>query len=295
MTPGRPPCGHLPLAPRRATLVIAGFMALASLLQARETAVEVAPGLSGAWVTPDAGWDGRTVVLMHGLADDMDGAGDLMKRLASILSAQGIASLRINFRGEGDRNRTKIESTFTTRLEDAASAQSFIARQPGVKPGHTGLLGWSLGASTAIETAAREPSACRSLVLWSSPSGDLYMGVAGTPPLDKVAAQAAKEGTGSIEMKGWKTITLTHAFFESLRGFNADAALARYPGAFLSVRGSNDFLPQHEAEFLKVAKGHPAEAVLIGGADHIFSVFQPELGRDARVIEVTVQWFLRTL
>ncbi|MGA2693045.1 MAG: alpha/beta fold hydrolase [Opitutaceae bacterium] len=264
-------------------------------LRAGEAPVEVAPGLSGAWVTPDSRWDGKAVVLMHGLADDMNGAGNLMKRLAADLASRGIASLRINFRGEGDRSRTKIDSTFATRLEDAAAAQAFMIKQPGVRPGHSGLMGWSLGAATAIETAARDPGSCRSLVVWSSPGGELYAGLAGQPPLDKAAAQAAATGFGNAEIPGWKTITLSRAFFESFRGHNVDWSLTRYPGAFLSVRGSKDFLSQHDVEFLRAASGRPAEAVLIGGADHVFSVFEPNLGHDTRAVEVTVQWFLRTL
>ena len=54
-------------------------------------------------------------------------------------------------------------------------------------------------------------------------------------------------------------------------------------------------MPAHETEFMRLAKGRPAEAVVIGGADHIFHVFQPELGQARRVLDVTVAWLERTL
>jgi pimeloyl-ACP methyl ester carboxylesterase len=183
---------------------------------AAESQVVVANDVAGAWVVPEAKWDGRVVLLLHGFADDRDGAGDLTKRLAGGLAERGIASLRINFRGEGDKLRTQIESTLATRVADT-------------------------------------------------------------------------------EAPGWKTITTKREFYESFRGVDLDGELAKYPGAFLSVRGSGDYLPQHEAEFMKIAKGRPAEAVVIGGADHIFNVFQPELGHARRVIEVTVAWLELTL
>lgn len=248
--------------------------------------------VTGVWLQPKENWGGRAVLMLHGFADDMNGPADIVKRLAERLAAEGIASLRINFRGEGDKQRTQIESTFALRLADTAAAQAWLLGRPGVKAERIGALGFSLGATTAIVTAGNNPGWFRSIAVWSSPSGDMLEYYLKT---SETARTALREGVATEEVPGWKKITTKREFYESFRGVDVDQALAKYPGAFLSVRGSADFLPQHEAQFMKLAKGRPAEAVILTGADHIFNVFQPELGLAERAVQVTVEWFGRTL
>ena len=267
---------------------------------------------------PDQGWNGRTVLLLHGFASDMDDAGGLFKRTAAALAAKGIASLRINFRGEGDSKRTDIMSSLATRLEDTAAAYTWLVEQPGVNASRVGVLGFSLGACTAIETGAQYPDWFRTMAVWSSPSGEQFSMV--TEMFKPAYDEARQAGVGRMELTGWKTVTLRREFFESFRGIDLDKSLAKYPGAFLTLRGTDDYLrvrpappPRITAEgavvsveapaapidsddnFLKIAPGQPKEKVIIEGADHIFHVFEGEKGQAKRAINATVAWFERTL
>ncbi len=279
------------------------LLAIAPAIRAGESLVEVAPEVVGVWVTPATEWNGRAVLLFHGMASDRDDVGGLLKQLAGDLAAQGIASLRINFRGEGDARRTRIESTFVTRLEDAAAAHAWVKAQKGTDAGRMGALGFSLGGPTAVVTAARQPSWFKSIAVWSSPSGDLFA----LWDKSETAQRALREGEATEDIPGWKSLTTKRAFYDSFRGFDFDAALRQYPGAFLTIRGSADHVANRDTELVRIlsdrpasalgsgAASRPAEAVLLGGADHIFNVFQPELGHAGRVRALTVAWFERTL
>jgi len=257
---------------------------------ATDTPVVVKGELKGSWMLPDGAWDGRTVLLLHGFADDMDGAGDLYKHLADSLAKAGVASLRINFRGEGDRHRTVILSTFLTRIEDTESAYEFLTRQPGVKPGHLGCIGWSLGSTTELEVLGRHPGWFRTGVVWSSPTGEQYPFMMRLP----AAQEAVKVGVATYDA-GWKKITTYREFYESFKGIDVTRSVSKYPGALLAVRGTMDFIPNGDPDLMKAAPGEPREAVLIGGADHIFNVFEPAKGYAERAVGVTVAWITRTL
>lgn len=274
-------------------VVLLSWLAVTAALAA-EARVELGGELNARWLVPEAGWDGRAVLILHGFASDSEGPMASQKRLAEALAARGIASLRVNFRGEGDAARTEILSTYGGRIEDVETARAWLVAQPGVAAGRTGVCGWSLGGSSAIGAGARHPDWFKSMALWSSVSGDLGAMMSGGM-LAEVAAQAERDGVGSREIAGWKTVTLRREFFASYRGVDIDAELAKYPGAFLSVRGSEDYLPAAEGAWMKIVKGRPAEAVIIGGADHIFNVFEPGALYLDRAVEVTAGWFERTL
>jgi hypothetical protein len=108
------------------------------------------------------------------------------------------------------------------------------------------------------------------------------------------ADEAIRVGVSTYDA-GWKKITTYRAFYESFKGIDLTRSVAKYPGALLALRGTMDFIPNGDPELMKAANGLPREAVLIGGADHIFNAFEPEKGYATRAMQVTTDWFIRTL
>ena len=276
---------------RTALLTSLACLAICPLKAASDVPVTVAADLTGAWIQPDHDWDGRVVLFFHGFADDMDGAGDLTKACAHRLADRGIASLRINFRGEGDKQRTDIESTHDSRLEDAEAAYAFVLRQPGVSRSHIGAIGWSLGTVTGIEAAAKHPDWFTSLILWSSVTGNVYDLLLTNP----AAKQALETDRGVDPVPGWKTIITHRAFYTGYKGVDVYALLPAYKGALLDIRGEHDFLPKNDAQLVAVAGGRRVQAVLIKGADHMFNVLTPDKTESDQMLADTEDWLRQTL
>lgn len=276
-------------------VILALALGVISSMQAafRETDVEVAKEVSGKLVVPVKGKPQEAVLILHGFNDHMDGVGGLQKQLAHSLANEKIASLRINFRGEGERNNSVITSTLESRLADAESGYGFLKEKfPKAK---LGVNGWSLGGSTAILLIGTHPEWLQSTVLWSSGGSNSTDQLKESRNAERNALIKEIITTGKGVSKSWVDITMTREFYVSWIGFEALDYLPNYSGAFLGIRGTDDFLPLHEPEWMKVLPGSPKAYHVLGDADHIFNVLDLENSQGATVVKITTDWFLETL
>lgn len=252
--------------------------------------IEVAPGIEGKLFLPKTkAVPRRAVLLLHGWNADMDEVGNLYADLAEALSMRGIASLRFNFSGEGERANYVVTSTFESRISETEAA--FGVLQSRFPTATFGVQGFSLGGLTAIEIAGSHPDWFKTMALWS---GAEQMDITSDQAYATAARLAMKNGRAVY--RTWTDITLTREFLSSFVGVNVGRNIATYPGSLLTIRGTNDFLPPVDRRWLKDAPTTDKTFVLIGDADHIFSVLddpKPDYGQ--RVIEMTVNWFDRTL
>jgi uncharacterized protein len=257
-------------------------------LLAEATSVKLQIGVEGILETP-AGPTQRAVLLLHGWNADMNEVGNLYADLAGKLAERGIASFRISFSGEGTRTGYVVSSTFDSRVGEAEAALNFLREK--FPEASLGVQGYSLGGLTAMGLVGQYPDTFKTMVLWAAAA---EMRVNGDAAYEAAVRKAMKQG--SAVYKDWTDITLTREFVSGFVGVNVERNLAKYTGALLTIRGDQDFLPERDHQWLKLAPTDDKAFILIGGADHIFHVLDdPKPGYSAQLLEYTTDWFDRTL
>ena len=96
------------------SLIVPGLCAGEMTYQ--ETTVTLDQGIQGIVLEPKADSPVPGVLMLHGFGSQKDEVGNMYQRLAAALGDQGIASLRIDFRGWGDSAGKMEESRYKARL-----------------------------------------------------------------------------------------------------------------------------------------------------------------------------------
>lgn len=225
--------------------------------------------------------------MLHGFGSSRDEVGNLFAMQADALAAEGIASLRIDFRGYGESAGDMADTTLEGMVADADAARSYLAELDGVDVTRIGVIGYSFGAAVAM----LEPDEFASVVVWGQ-MGDLeaefheFLG-------QDFYGKAKAEGIASLDL-GWRVISLKQEFLDSVARHDLAESFAGYSGPFLTIAGESDPASGYFDQYLALAKGK-TEAVAIPGADHMLGVFseEPEIGR--QVIDKTTAWLKETL
>ena len=251
--------------------------------------VNIDDGIVGTLVRPGGRGPHPAVLMLHGFGSKRDEVNDMFKRTAEGLAEQGIASLRIDFRGCGDSAGKFRETTIDSQIADAERALSWLRAQGDIDKDLLGLHGFSLGAAIAILTTSRHPDEIKSLSVWA-PTADLkgdFVASLGQEMFDR----AMRQGSASQDL-GWRKVTLDKGFFVSLDKWDVDGALLAFEGPFLAVAGARDPLKEHA---LTLAQSVDRMAVVVRDADHIFHDTVEDKSRADTAIQATVVHFTGTL
>ena len=240
---------------------------------------------------------GRTwVVMVHGWSGVLDEVGDLYARQASQLADRGISSIRMQIQGEGDAlgQGRPMDSTFASRVADSLAGYRWVRQhQPEAV---IGLLGFSYGGPTVMRLTTLPEVNAVSMVLWSSAVNPLDI-LRGDARASGIKA-ALKNGVGT--WNAWMPIEVTRRHVLGMLGEPILSEFGVYTGALLTLRGSEDYLPQADQAILDASGASIGTSVVIHGADHIFNVVAPDQKLAdqhyaIRVLDATTDWFAETL
>jgi len=236
------------------------------------------------------------VVMVHGWSGVLDEVGDLYARQALQLADRGISSIRMQIQGEGDalQQGKPMDSTFASRVADSLAGYRWVRQhQPGAV---IGLLGFSYGGPTVMRLTTLPEVNAVSMVLWSS----------AVNPMDILRGDARASGIKAALENGvgtwnaWMPIEVTRRHVLGMLGEPILSKFGGYTGALLTLRGSEDYLPQADQAILDASAASMGTSIVIQGADHIFNVVAPDQTLAdqqyaIRVLDATTDWFAGTL
>jgi len=220
------------------------------------------------------------VVMFHGFGgsrDELPVAGTqegVFSRTARILAENGLASLRIDFRGSGESDGEWAETTFTSQIADGLAAVNFVRGLERVDPNNVHILGWSQGGLVA-SAVSDQASDIVSTTLWApvaapASSYPRLMGMAGFE-----TALAAEPDTPITVELPWMETTLNAAFFNEVWTTDPVAFMAGYAGPLLVIVGTRDDIvwPQPQAGWVYLNHHEGEEGIVVLDTDHVFDAF----------------------
>jgi hypothetical protein len=126
--------------------------------------------LRGILCLPAAGQPRAGLIFSHGWSGNRHGPAAMISSLARQFAAQGVASLRFDFRGRGESEGDGLQATLTTMADDLVAATAFFSQRTGLA--RSWYLGLCSGGNVTIGTLHRLPQAQGLILLSVYPFSD---------------------------------------------------------------------------------------------------------------------------
>lgn len=238
--------------------------------------------------------DGKfpAVVMLHGTGSNREEAGNGYAYAAPVLAEKyGIATIRIDFPGNGDSTADYMQYTFASAVADAMAAAEYMAGLDKVDGDKIGVMGWSQGGTDALLAAGQHPEVFKSIVTW-----------AGAPDLSDMLSDedyaAAKENGFFVMPFDWRDeLHVSLQWCDDVANTDVLEVFKGYSGPVLAIAGkADDTVDPEWSNKIVAANGNAASAThFIDDMDHTFNVFSGDLTALYDAIDATGAFFAETL
>ncbi|HPN61289.1 MAG TPA: alpha/beta fold hydrolase [Bacilli bacterium] len=181
--------------------------------------------LRGYLTTPDRPFS-LTVVFFHGFTGNKTEHGHLFRDFSRELATKGIASLRMDFSGNGESDGVFADFTFQTMMQEAQVMVDFAR---SLSP-QVAVLGFSMGGAVAAQMAVNNVKHIKTLVLWS-PAGNINSLV------QKRYETTKKLPNGNADILGFE---ISEALYQSTFVYDWYRDLSQYPHPVFIIHGQAD-------------------------------------------------------
>lgn len=230
------------------------------------------------------------VVMLHGTGSNKNEAGGGYDMLAPVLAKAGVASIRIDFIGNGESTEDYKNYNFTSAVADANTAYEYMSKMPEINKDKIGVMGWSQGGTIALLAAGQNP-AFQSVLTWAG-EPDL------SDMLPKEAYETAKKD-GFYTMKfEWRTpLNVGLQWFEEVEKTDVLKVFSVSKAPVLAINGTDDtaVAPEKAEQIRKASTNEKSKALLLEKADHTFHIFTDDKSTIEGLIQTTKDWFVETL
>jgi putative redox protein len=203
------------------------------------------------------------------------------KRIATALSAKGIATLRFDFTGLGSSEGDFANATFSSNVADLVRAADHL-REARKAPAI--LIGHSLGGAAILAAAGKIPEA-KAVVTIAAPSDPAHVTGLFKDHVDRIR----EHGKAEVSLAG-RPFTIKREFLDDVAEQRLLDQVEHLHKALLVMHSpTDDTVGIDNATRIFVAARHPKSFVSLSGADHLLS----QRRDSSYVAEVIAAWAMR--
>ena len=221
---------------------------------------------------PDGKGPFAAVVMLHGTGSNKHEAGMGYDYAAPVLAKAGIATIRIDFMGNGESTASYTDYCYTSANIDAKAAADYMAALESVNGEKLGVMGWSQGGTNALLAAAAYPETFKAVVTWSGATA-MDGSTLFAEGFDAAYATAKADGAYTMTFDWREPLQVGTRWFEEVKETDVLKETAKITAPVVAINGDQDttVTPDNAEAIAKAAKN--GRVWMLKGVDHTYNVF----------------------
>ena len=230
------------------------------------------------------------VVMLHGTGSNREEAGNGYAMAAPVMATQGIATIRIDFMGNGESKADYVNYNNTSAVIDAKAAADYLAGLETVDAANLGVMGWSQGGTDALLAAEAHPDTFKAVVTWS---GALYLGMTEDEDFQAAYETAKKDGYYEQTYDWREPLHIGERWYKEIAETDMLKVTAGIKAPILAINGKNDttVTPDNAEKIVEASANDASEVLLVDNCDHTYNVFSGDFTALFQTVDATIAFF----